>query len=190
MHIKHIPFCPHLVPLMYFSLLWSRYPQSHLWKEWLLVCNSRMCTSFLPGMSTEWLKTKRYLIRVTRGQIRWYWKNYLKKWCINCCQSLSFPCPWHSLAAILFRTTLIRQSYSTYLQHNGLQTSRPKVISPEVIYVAPNQSYVAQILRLLRVIKSLKTRYITHLTCWFRFIKAKRTRYITYTLHYNFGRLD
>ena len=140
MHIKHIPFCPHLVPLMYLSFLWPRYPQSHLWKEWLLVCNSRMCTSFLPGIPTEWLKTKRYLIRETRGQIRRYCKNYLKKWCINCCQSLSFPCPWYSLAAILSRTTLIGQSYSTYLWRMiyGRKSSRPKIhMSPETRVMSP-----------------------------------------------------
>ena len=69
-----------------------------------------------------------------------------------------------------------------------VKSPKTRVMSPKIFsQVARKFIELSNILtsssRLFRFIKSLRIRYITHLTCLFRFIKAKTTRYITYTLY-------
>ena len=63
----------------------------------------------------------------------------------------------------------------SYICRPKPELCRPKFLvkSPENFIMLSNSLTS----RLFRVIKSLKTRYITHLTGWFRFIKAKNEVY-------------
>ena len=80
-----------------------------------------------------------------------------------------------TLQRSLFSTTCGSSRVARVGGDLSTRANRPKVISPEVMSPC-NQSYFARFYhgQNIRFIKSLRTKYITHLTCLFRFIKAEK----------------